>query len=197
MTAHQLTLRLDTDQTATDPSTLYGAPCPHVRVSELDRLKDELATVERHKANLAVRQLELRGLRQKLTRRSEAISLQIDSLERNPLAILRYQSRLVPVDQQGTLWQYRPLSDLRLEAVLGTRTLELLVARCPTVGDLEIMRVHEGLSSMRRIGKSTAEKIETRLLDWLNDNAYGYRPPASYEHRQYRSVSTLPREIVL
>lgn len=202
MTAiYQLTLPLDPlpPSIAHDPAAFYDAPCPHRRVSELDRLRAELAALESRKQQLANRQRVIRSARSKLSVRQAALSAQIDSLERNPLSILRYQTSRVPEGQRGELWFYRPTSELRLESTarLGPAALTILLDRCPTIGDLEIMRVHEGLTRLPGIGDQKAARVEQRLLDWLAHNAFGYRPAASYESRVNRRESVLPREIVL
>lgn len=196
--------RLPLDPPDTHPSdqqsllSIYSPPDSTRRVTEIDRLRGELATVSAGLARIERVRHRLRARASKLTKRARSLSLQLESLERNPYAILRYQSS-VPQQYQGDLWHNRPLSDVGLESVagLGGERYRLLVERCPTVGDLEVLRVYEGLTVIPGIGRLVAARIEKKLFTWLMRNAWGYVPMASREHVGRERVAKCPREVRL
>lgn len=192
---HILPLSPDNRPPPADLATLLGVP-PAARVpTEVSRLQGELAAVHAKLARLERKRARLRAVKAKLMTRSAALALQIESLENNPYAILRYQTS-VPQQYQGDLWENQPTSTLRLETIdgLGERRLSILLERCPTIGDLEVFRVYEGLAKIPGISGATAAKVERRLLRWLRRNAIGYEPAAGAGDVR-RQFQVMPRRL--
>ena len=175
---------------ATDPLAYFGGADVSRTPTEIDRLQGELAAVHERLAKVERSRASLRRKKRNLDQRAASLSFQIQSLKNNPLAIGRYQSS-VPQQYRGGLWENEPISTLRLESIagLGTSRLRILYERCPTIGDLEVFRVFEGLETLPGIRRITAARVERRLLRWLRSHAGGYVPKASREHigrgRQY------------
>lgn len=162
--------------------TIFAIPADARRRTEVDRLKDELASLQGKQHADDARKARLSRRMRKRTERSLSLAAQIESIERNPYAILRYRS-LVPDIDQSRAWYNQPIDAIRPETIghIGGARLRLLVSLCPTIGDLEALRIYEGISSIRGIGQLLAKRIERRLLRWLQANAFGYDPAPSYE----------------
>ncbi len=178
----------------TDPASLVHGG--HVD-TELDRLRRELAAASLEQAKWSGRRDKCNRNIRKLRDRQESLSLQLDSLEQNPLAIGRYRST-VPQCIVSTRWLDRPTSELKLETLngIGTKRLRLLYDRCPTVGDLEVFRVYEGLTKIPGLRRITVARIEKRLFQWLRNNAWDYEPMPSWECSGAGRKSTeMPRVI--
>lgn len=170
---------------------------------------DELAIAEqRLQAELLkVRQLEeryervRRRARDKIRLQREhaaALIAQIESLQRNPYAIERYDSAIEGWDQSDA-WYNQPLAVLRLDTVsaFGEKRTRLLTNLCPTVGDLDLERVYVGLTNITGINKPLAERIERRLIKWLRSHAAGYQIRPSYEDWHKAEKRDHPDEIRL
>lgn len=183
-------------QPETNPIVYFGEPDVGRVPTEIDRLQGELSGVQARLARLESKRLRLRGVKRKLDQRAAALSLQIESLKSNPYSILRYRSS-VPQQHCGRLWENEPTSTLRLESVpgIGSSRVAILYERCPTIGDLEVFRVFEGLESLPGIRRITAARIEKRLLGWLRRHADGYVPSASREHIGRGRMVLLPRRL--
>lgn len=177
-----------------DPASLVGGGASVE--TEVGRLQAELARAAAEQAKWAERRAKCSKNIRKLRDRIESLSFQIDSLQRNPLAIGRYRST-VPQAIVSTRWFDKPTSELKLETLsgVGTKRLRLLYERCPTIGDVEVMRVYEGLTTIPGLSRLTVARVEKRLFAWLRRNAWDYEPMPSYECRAERTGEEWPRVI--
>lgn len=74
-----------------------------------------------------------------------------------------------PDDREPDAWRDVPLGDV---LTLTDRQCETLAdADVTTVGAFEDLRAGDGLTSLKGIGQTTAEKWEQQMLDWLADHA--------------------------
>lgn len=164
--------------------------------TEIGRLQAELARVASQQAKYERKRAKYNGLLRKARDRQQSLALQLDSLKRNPLAIGRYRSTL-PKGIAATLWYDKPTSELKLETLsaVGSKRLKLLYDLCPTVGDLEIMRTYEGLTTIPGLSRLTVARIEKRLFAWLVKYAWDYEPMPSAECVRRNNTEQFPRVI--
>lgn len=164
---------------------LFAQPDGQACSGEIDRLKSQLAAVTAKQSKDCLLRQKLGKRIRKRSEQALLLAAQIESIERNPYAILRYRSQ-VPDWQQSSAWYNQPISELRPERIpgLGGLRLRLLIELCPTIGDLEALRIYEGFTSIEGIGPLLSKRIERRLLAWISRRAFGYCPKPSFEDYQ-------------
>lgn len=179
----------------TDPVSVI--PCDATKETELARLEREIARMqsrimrqERKRSRIGERIRRLRNVQRSL-------AMQLESLRRSDYAVIRYRSRL-STSVVSILWYDRPTSDLELERLrgLGVSRLRAIYDVCPTIGDMEVTRVHEGLTKIPGLRQAMVARIEKRLFAWLARHAVDYEPMPSAECRaKARAATMMPRKI--
>jgi hypothetical protein len=131
----------------------------------------------------------LKQLRRKTLKRHELLNFQ--------LFIHRSRLKNPPPDKHEDKtgwpeWQDVPTCKLKIDKIpgVGIKRAKMLVIGFPTIGELERLRITEGISSIPGFSQILRRRIEEKLLTWLGKNATSYQRPRSAEHDSKRVASS-------